>query len=153
MTLTMKRLFLAAAAAIAIAAPASHAQIVLGDQIVAQSNYVSRQQAAIPQVSIIVRADFVLFSVVTDGDLLGRRARDRTRHGVQDSDRPRRPSRRRASKLQPGISAAVETVAIKAIQDQGDDRSAIDVVLKVSVKERDVRPNHARAEKFVMMRC
>ena len=35
----------------AIAIPAAHAQVVRGDQIVAQSNYVSRQQVAIPQIS------------------------------------------------------------------------------------------------------
>ena len=58
----MKRLMIAAALA-AFAIPSAHAQVVRGDQLVAQSNFVSRQQAALPYVSIVVRADFVLFSV------------------------------------------------------------------------------------------
>src|ERR1700749_4808448 len=46
------------AAAAVIAAPLASAQ-----QIVAQSNFVNRQQSPIPQISVTVRADFVLFSV------------------------------------------------------------------------------------------
>ena len=153
MTLTMKRLFLAAAAAIAIAAPASHAQIVRGDQIVAQSNYVSRQQAAIPQVSIIVRADFVLFSVRYETATRSADARETELATVFKTvtDRAARADGMSIEVGQPGISAAVETAAIKElIQDQGDDRSAIDVVLKVSVKEKETFDQiRARAEKFV----
>ena len=56
----MKRLMLLTlgAAALAIAAPHAGAR-----QIVAQSNFVNRQQSPIPQISVTVRADFVLFSL------------------------------------------------------------------------------------------
>ena len=144
----MKRLLLAAAIA-AFAIPAAHAQ-----QIVAQSNFVNRQQqGSIPQVSITVRADFVLFSVRFETATRSADAREdelaKTFAAVTQ-----RASRAEGMSIevgQPGFSAAVETAAIKElIQNQGDDRSGINIVLKVMV-----RPNEtfdairARAEKFV----
>ncbi|MEQ1608251.1 MAG: hypothetical protein ABL956_04670 [Hyphomonadaceae bacterium] len=149
----MKRLLLVAAAAIAIAAPAANAQVVRGDQIVAQSNYVSRQQAAIPQVSIIVRADFVLFSVRYETATRATDARESELAQVFKTvtERAARTEGMNIEVGQPGFSAAVETAAIKElIQDQGDDRSAIDIVLKVNVKEKETFDAvRARAEKFV----
>ena len=149
----MKRLLLAAAAAIAIAAPAANAQIVRGDQIVAQSNYVNRQQAAIPQVSVIVRADFVLFSVRYETATRAVDARENELAQVFKTvtDRAARTEGMNIEVGQPGFSAAVETAAIKElISEQGGDRSAIDIVLKVSVKEKETFDAvRARAEKFV----
>ena len=149
----MKRLLLATAAAIAIAAPAANAQIVRGDQIVAQSNYVSRQQTAIPQVSIIVRADFVLFSVRYETATRSADARETELATVFKTvtDRAVRADGINIEVGQPGFSAAVETAAIKElIQEEGDDRSAIDVVLKVNVKDKETFDQvRARAEKFV----
>jgi hypothetical protein len=149
----MKRLLLAAAAAIAIAAPAANAQIVRGDQIVAQSNYVNRQQAAIPQVSVIVRADFVLFSVRYETATRAADARENELAQVFKTvtDRAARTEGMNIEVGQPGFSAAVETAAIKElISEQGGDRSAIDIVLKVSVKEKETFDAvRARAEKFV----
>ena len=54
----MKRILFLTAAVAAFASPA------FAQQIVAQSNYVNRNaQQQLPQISITVRADFVLFSV------------------------------------------------------------------------------------------
>lgn len=153
MTLTMKRLLLAAAATIALAAPAANAQIVRGDQIVAQSNYVSRQQAALPYISVIVRADFVLFSIRYETATRSADAREAELAAVFKTvtDRAARADGMNIEVGQPGFSAAVETAAIKElIQDRGDDRSGIDVVLKVNVKEKETFDQvRARAEKFV----
>jgi hypothetical protein len=149
----MKRLLLLAAAAIAIAAPAANAQIVRGDQLVAQSNYVSRQPVAIPQISIIVRADFVLFSVRYESAT--RSADTRESELAQTfttvTQRAARTQDITIEVGQPGFSAALETAAIKeVIQNRGDDRSGIDIVLKVMIKPNETFDAvRARAEKFV----
>jgi len=144
----MKRALLLAAAIAAIAMPAAHAQ-----QIVAQSNFVNRNQGAVPQVSITVRADFVLFSVRYETGTRAAEAREdelaRTFATVTQ-----RASRAEGMSIEvgtPGVSAAIETAAIKElIQDRGNDRSSIDIVLKVLVRERDTFETiRARAEKFV----
>jgi hypothetical protein len=145
----MTRALLFAAALAAFAMPAAHAQ-----QIVAQSNFVNRQQqTAIPQVSITVRADFVLFSVRFESATRAADAREdelaKTFAAVTQ-----RASRAEGMSIevgQPGMSAAIETAAIKElIQNRGDDRSGIDIVLKVMVRERDTFETiRARAEKFV----
>lgn len=148
----MKRLFVVAAFA-ALTLPAAHAQVVRGDQIVAQSNYVSRQQVAIPQVSIIVRADFVLFSVryETATRSAETRVNELTQTFTAVTQRAARTQDISIEVGQPGMSAALETAALKeVIQSRGDDRSGIEIVLKVMV-----RPNEtfdavrARAEAFV----
>jgi hypothetical protein len=144
----MNRALLLAAAFAAIAMPAAHAQ-----QIVAQSNFVNRNQGAVPQVSITVRADFVLFSVRYETGTRAAEAREdelaRTFATVTQ-----RASRAEGMSIEvgtPGVSAAIETAAIKElIQDRGNDRSSIDIVLKVLVRERDTFETiRARAEKFV----
>lgn len=149
----MKRLLLAAAAAIALATPVANAQIVRGDQLVAQSNYVSRQQTALPYISIITRADFVLFSIRYETATRSDEARETELATVFKTvtDRAGRTEGMNIEVGQPGFSAAVETAAIKElIQDQGDDRSAIDIVLKVNVREKETFDQvRARAEKFV----
>lgn len=153
MKLQVKRLVLIAATAIAITTSAAHAQVVRGDQIVAQSNYVSRQQTAIPQVSIIVRADFVLFSVRYETATRSAEAREtelaQTFKTV--TDRAAKADGVNIEVGTPGFSAAIETAAIKElIQDRGDDRSGIDIVLKIMVKEKETFDAvRARAEKFV----
>ena len=149
----MKRLLLLAVAAIAIASPAANAQVVRGDQLVAQSNYVSRQPVAIPQISIIVRADFVLFSVRYESAT--RSADTRENELAQTfttvTQRAARTQDITIEVGQPGFSAALETAAIKeVIQNRGDDRSGIDIVLKVMVKPSETFDAvRARAEKFV----
>jgi uncharacterized membrane protein YciS (DUF1049 family) len=149
----MKRLLLLAVAAIAIASPAANAQVVRGDQLVAQSNYVSRQPVAIPQISIIVRADFVLFSVRYESAT--RSADTRENELAQTfttvTQRAARTQDITIEVGQPGFSAALETAAIKeVIQNRGDDRSGIDIVLKVMIKPNETFDAvRARAEKFV----
>jgi hypothetical protein len=144
----MKRALLIAAAFAAIATPA------FGQQIVAQSNFVNRQQqGAIPQVSITVRADFVLFSVRFESATRSADAREdelaKTFAAV--TQRAARAEGMSLEVGQPGMSAAVETAAIKEmIQNAGDDRSVINVVLKVMVKPNETFDAiRARAEKFV----
>jgi len=148
----MRRLMLAAALA-ALAIPTAHAQVVRGDQLVAQSNFVSRQQAALPYISIVVRADFVLFSVRYETATRSADARENELAAVFKSvtDRAARTEGMNIEVGQPGFSAAVETAAIKElIQDRGDDRSAIDIVLKVNIRERETFDQvRTRAERFV----
>ena len=111
-------------------------------QIVAQSNFVNRNQGAIPQISITVRADFVLFSVRYETATRSADAREdelaKTFAAVTQ-----RASRAEGMSIevgQPGVSAAIETAAIKElIQDRGDDRSGIDIVLKVHGASRTRR--------------
>lgn len=149
----MRRLLFIAAAAIAIAAPAAYAQVVRGDQIIAQSNFVNRQQAAIPQISIVVRADFVLFSVRYETATRSADARENelAQTFTTVTQRAARTQDITVEVGQPGVSAAIETAAIKElIQNRGDDRSGIDIVLKVMVKPSETFDAvRARAEKFV----
>lgn len=152
----MKHILLAAAAAaaaIAIASPAAHAQVVRGDQIVAQSNYVSRQQTAIPQVSVVVRADFVLFSVryETGTRSVDERETELEKTFAQVTQRAGRTNGDVVIEVgQPGNSAAIETAALKELVMDMDERSYIDLVLKVAVKPADTFDAiRARTEKFV----
>ena len=149
----MKRLLFIAAAVIAIASPAAYAQVVRGDQIIAQSNFVNRQQAAIPQISIVVRADFVLFSVRYETATRSADARENelAQTFTTVTQRAARTQDITVEVGQPGVSAAIETAAIKElIQARGDDRSGIDIVLKVMVKSNETFDAvRARAEKFV----
>ncbi len=149
----MKRILLALAATAAIAAPAAHAQVVRGDQIVAQSNYVSRQQTAIPQVSVVVRADFVLFSVRYE---TGTRSIDERQSELEKTFNQvtQRAGHTNGDVVievgQPGNSAAIETAALKELVVRVDERSYIDLVLKVAVKPADTFDAiRARTEKFV----
>lgn len=144
----MKRLLLAAIIA-AIAIPAAHAQ-----QIVAQSNFVNRQQqGVIPQISVTVRADFVLFSVRFETATRSQDARrdELAKTFASVTQRATRAEGMSIEVGQPGFSAAIETAAIKEmIQDRGNDRSGIDIVLKVMVKPNEsFDAIRARAEKFV----
>lgn len=149
----MKRILLACAAMIAIAAPAAHAQVVRGDQIVAQSNYVSRQPVAIPQISVIVRADFVLFSVryETGTRAVDERENELSRTFTSAIQRAGRTNGDVVIEVgQPGNSGAVETAAIKEVVMDVGDRSYIDLVLKVAVKPNETFDAiRARTEKFV----
>lgn len=147
----MKRLFLTAVAAAALGMPAS-AQVVRGNQLVAQSNFVSRQQVNIPQVSIIVRADFVLFSLNYETGTRSPEAREAELEKMFKTinDRAARAEGITIEVGSPGDSAAIETAALKElIQDEGD-RSRISLVLKIAVREKDTFDAiRARTEKFV----
>jgi len=144
----MKRALLLAAAFLAIATPAT------AQQIVAQSNFVNRNQLAqLPQVSITVRADFVLFSIRYETATRSADTRQdelaKTFAGVVQ-----RAARAEGMSIEvgtPGQSAAIETAAIKEmIQQNGDDRSVINIVLKVIVRDKETFEQiRARAEKFV----
>jgi hypothetical protein len=142
----MKRLLLLAAA-IAVM-PAGHAQ-----QIVAQSNFVNRQQAPGPQISMTVRADFVLFSVryVTATRSDDARHDELTRMFQAITQRAARAEGITIEVGTPGNSAAIETAAMKEmIKDTSDDRSTMDLVLKVMVRARDTFETiRTRTEKFV----
>ncbi|MEZ5938089.1 MAG: hypothetical protein R3C52_07705 [Hyphomonadaceae bacterium] len=133
-------------------APA-HAQVVRGNQIVAQANFVDRNQRDAPQVSLVVRADYVLFSVVLE---TGTRSADTRKQELSSSFRTFTNRAERAEGVtvevgRPGYSAALETAtADEIIQNRGQDRSGIDLVLKVAVRERETFDQlRDRAEKFV----
>jgi hypothetical protein len=144
----MKRALLIAAAFAAFALPAS------AQQIVAQSNFVNRNQLqALPQVSLTVRADFVLFSIRYETATRAEEAR-KDELAKTFAAVVQRAGRTEGMSIEvgtPGQSAAIETAAVKEmIKEDGDDRSAIDIVLKVLVRERDTFEQiRARAEKFV----
>ncbi len=150
--MNLKTLMLAAAMA-AVAVPVANAQVVRGDQIVAQSNFVSRQQVAIPQISIVVRADFVLFSLRYE---TGTRSEDERENELARifTTVTQRAARTNGDVVvevgSPGNSAALETAAIKEVVNNQGERSSVDLVLKVAVK-----PNESfdairlRTEKFV----
>jgi hypothetical protein len=130
----------------AVAAPA-HAQIV------AQSNFVQRTAANVPQVSVIVRADFVLFTVSYESGTRSESEREdelaRTFQNVVQ-----RVGRTNGEILvevgRPGASAAIETAAIKEVVVDEGERSKIDLVLKVAVKpDESFDQLRARTEAFV----
>lgn len=145
----MKRTMMLAAAFAAFALPA-HAQ-----QIVAQSNYVNRgAQAALPQISITVRADFVLFSVryVTATRAVDARQQELTRMFQTVVQRVQRNTDGISIEVgQPGNSAALETAAMKEVIIRGaNDQSYMDLVLKVAVRPGETfEAIRARTEKFV----
>jgi hypothetical protein len=122
-------------------------------QIVAQSNFVNRQQSAIPQVSVIVRADFVLFSVryVTGTKSLDARKDELTKMFQTVVQRAAKAEGLSIEVGQPGNSAALETAAMKElIVNQKNEQSTIDLVLKVNIRPADTFAIvRARAEKFV----
>lgn len=149
----MKRFIAAAVSAFVAAAPLAHAQVVRGDQLVAQSNYVSRQQVAIPQISIVVRADFVLFSLryQTGTRSVDERMGELSRTFATITQRAGRSNGDIIIEVgQPGNSGALETAAINEVVVSSGDRSYIDLVLKVAIKPTDsFDAVRTRTEKFV----
>ncbi|HVY90597.1 MAG TPA: hypothetical protein VG942_17155 [Hyphomonadaceae bacterium] len=142
-------LTLVALAWLAGAAPAAIAQ-----QIVAQSNFVNRQAVtAIPQISITVRADFVLFSLryTTATKSEDARTAELTRMYQTVTQRAPRADGITIEVGQPGNSAALETVSMKEIiLKPAQDRSDMNLVVKVAVKPNDTfNAIRARVEKFV----
>ncbi len=109
----MKYTLVLAALLTALTLPA-HAQ-----QIVAQSNYVNRTaQAAVPQISITIRADFVLFSVryITATRAIDARTAELTRMFQTVTQRVQRNSEGISIEVgQPGNSAALETASLKEV--------------------------------------
>jgi hypothetical protein len=146
----MKRAFsFAIPAAILLIAPNAFAQ-----QIVTQSNFVNRQAvAAIPQISITVRADFVLFSLryTTATKSEDTRKEELTRMYQAITQRAPRMEGLTIEVGQPGNSAALETVAMKeVILRRDNDRSDMNLVLKVAVRERETFDSiRTRVERFV----
>jgi hypothetical protein len=145
-------LFASSVAALVACAPV-HAQVVRGDQVVVSANMISRDSGAIPHVSLIVRADFVLFTVSLESGSreLATRENELIRTFQAYTQRADRSNDVDIEVGQPGNSAAVETATAKEIiQDFGDDRSVISVVLKMFVREGDTFDTvRARAERYV----
>ncbi|MDZ4762117.1 MAG: hypothetical protein SGJ21_13715 [Alphaproteobacteria bacterium] len=133
-------------------APAQ-AQVVRGNQVVVTANMIDRDASDVPHVSVIVRADFVLFSVAleTGTRSLAERETELTRTFRTYTERADRSDDVDIEVGQPGNSAAVETATAKEIvQSRGQDRSGISVVLKMFVRPDDTFDAiRARAEKFV----
>lgn len=145
----MKYTLVLAALLTALTLPA-HAQ-----QIVAQSNYVNRTaQAAVPQISITIRADFVLFSVryITATRAIDARTAELTRMFQTVTQRVQRNSEGISIEVgQPGNSAALETASLKeVIVKTQNDQSYMDLVIKADVRSTDTfQTIRARVEKFV----
>lgn len=149
----MKSALFAAVAIVAISAfSPAYAQIVRGDQMVAQANMVSRNQVSIPQVSIVVRADFVLFSVRYETGTKSETTREDelAKTFATFTQRAARAEGMTVEVGSPGNSAALETAAIKEVVYNDGDRSNINLVLKVMVKPNETFDAiRARAEKFI----
>jgi hypothetical protein len=147
----MKRALLIAVGVALTGLPAS-AQVVR-DQTVAQSNFVNRTAVAIPQISMVVRADFVLFSVkyTTSTRSEAARKEELTKQFQAVTERAKKAEGIIIEVGTPGNSASLETAAMKElITNQGADRSAMDLVLKVAVREKDTFETiRTRTEKFV----
>jgi hypothetical protein len=145
----MKYTLVLAAFLTALTLPA-HAQ-----QIVAQSNYVNRTaQAAVPQISITIRADFVLFSVryITATRAIDARTAELTRMFQTVTQRVQRNNEGISIEVgQPGNSAALETASLKeVIVKTQNDQSYMDLVIKADVRPTDTfQTIRARVEKFV----
>ncbi len=143
----MKHLMLLLGAGVALGAPHAGAQ-----QIVAQSNFVNRQQSAIPQISVTVRADFVLFSLRYSTATRSPDARkdELTKMFQTVTQRAGKTEGITIEVGQPGNSGALETAAMKELIVQRGDLSSIDLVLKVNVRPGDTfAAIRARTEKFV----
>ena len=145
----MKRTLVLVAILAAMTLPA-HAQ-----QIVAQSNYVNRTgQAALPQISITIRADFVLFSVryITATRAIDARTAELTKMFQTVTQRVQRNSEGMSIEVgQHGNSAALETASLKeVIVKTQNDQSYMDLVIKADVRPTDTfQTIRARVEKFV----
>lgn len=144
---------LALTLSLALPAGSAAAQVVRGRQIVAQSNFVDRNQREAPQVSVVTRADFVLFSVALE---TGTRSEDVRKDELAKTfksftDRASRTQGMTIEVGQPGVSAALETATVsEIIEERGDDRSGVNIVLKVAVREKETFDQlRARAEKFI----
>jgi hypothetical protein len=109
---------------------------------------------ALPQISITVRADFVLFSVryVTATRAADVREQELTKVFQAITQRVQRSNEGISLEIgQPGNSAAVETASMKeVIIKTPNDQSYIDLVLKVNVRPNETfQAIRARTEKFV----
>jgi hypothetical protein len=145
----MKRILVLAAVFVAMTLPAN------AQQIVAQSNYVNRNAAQqLPQISITVRADFVLFSVrySTATRAVDTRDTELTKMFQTVTQRVQRNNEGISIEVgQPGNSAALETATMKeVIVRTQNDQSYIDLVIKADVRDKDTfQTIRARVEKFV----
>ncbi|MFT3724893.1 MAG: hypothetical protein QM773_15085 [Hyphomonadaceae bacterium] len=145
----MKCTVVLAAILAAMTLPA-HAQ-----QIVAQSNYVNRTgQTAVPQISITIRADFVLFSVryITATRAIDARTTELTKMFQTVTQRVQRNNEGIGIEVgQPGNSAALETASLKeVIVKTQNDQSYMDLVFKADVRSNDTfQTIRTRVEKFV----
>jgi hypothetical protein len=142
-----------AAVALMCLSAAAHAQVVRPNQIVAQSNFVDRNARDAPQVSIVARADFVLFSVSLEtGTRAAEVRRDELARTFKSlTDRAVRTDGVSIEVGAPGRSAALETAAIdEIIEQRGPDRSGISVVVRVNVRDKETFDQlRSRTEKFV----
>ncbi len=76
MRIRLPGLMMAAAVLAFVQSSQAHAQVVRGDQVVVSANMISRDSGAIPRVSFIVRADFVLFTVSLESGLRSQPGRE-----------------------------------------------------------------------------
>jgi hypothetical protein len=114
---------------------------------------VDRNARDAPTISIIARADFVLFSIslTTGTRSLDSRREELSRSFRSFTERAARIEGMAIEVGQPGLSASLETAAIgEIIEERGEDRSGIDLVMRINVRDKETfNQLRDRAEKFV----
>ena len=132
------------------------AQVVKTPMVVAAQRTLQQraeQSAPAPAVSIVVRADFVLFTVSLETGTRSADARkdELTKTFKSLTDRAAKEKGVSIEAGEPGASAPVETAsAAELIKSRGQDRSGIFVVVKIAVQSKDTFEQvRARAEKFI----
>ncbi len=140
---------------LAILPPPARAQddliVVTGSKIQSDDEYES-EYGALPYVSIVAPADFVIFTVNLESatSSLPERVRELERSFSALSQKASRAQGVRMEVGYPGNSAPLETAAAKEAIESVGARSRIPVVLKFSVRPGDAFSSvRARAESFI----
>jgi hypothetical protein len=125
--------------------------VVTGSMIQSDDEY-EEEFGALPYVSIVVPADFVLFTVAleTGTSSVEERRRELERTFVGLSDRVRRTQGITMEVGYPGRSAPLETAAAREAIQYDRERSTIQVVLKFAIRPGETfSALRTRAEEFI----
>jgi hypothetical protein len=142
--------------AAAILATSAHAQegeyVVVTASMIQSDDEYEQDQGALPYISIIVPADFVMFTVELESGTraLGERQRELEKSFDALAARAARAKGVAVEVGQPGRSAALETAAAHEAISYGADRSYIPVVLKFDILPGETfSAVRKRAEAFI----
>lgn len=125
--------------------------VVTGSMIQSDDEY-QEEFGALPYVSIVVPADFVLFTVAleTGTTSIDERRRELERTFTALSDRVKRAQGIVLEVGRPGRSAPLETAAAREAIEYDRERSTINVVLKFALRSGEsFSAVRARAESFI----
>ena len=142
---------LALAIAPACAQDAKEMVVVTGSMIQSDDEY-EDEFGALPYISIVVPADFVIFTVAleTGTTSIDERRRELERTFAALSDRVRRSQGVTVEVGYPGRSAPLETTAAREAIEYNRERSTISVVLKFAVRPNETfAALRTRAETFI----